>query len=282
MPINATGGGTSSQLDRISFGNVKKQKHLYAHATVAWVYFSFVMFTVARERLWLIGLRQAWKLSKPNAKRLSSRVVLFLSAPTAALDQENMERYFGPDASRVWPVTRADKLKSLVSTRDSLVEELEAAETQLIKNVGNKLRSSQKKGNDNVKTFDDLPNETKNSLRPMHRLKTSQVGKKVDSINWFREQIKETEREIEKARDSNENVDSGGGAAAVFVEFKTQSAAQRAFQQIASAEILALNPRHTGVMPGEVIWDNLTLPPARRISQSTAANALVVAIIVFW
>ena len=116
----------------------------------------------------------------------------------------------------------------------------------------------------------------------MHRLKTSQVGKKVDSINWFREQIKETEREIEKARDSNENVDSGGGAAAVFVEFKTQSAAQRAYQQIASAEILALNPRHTGVMPGEVIWDNLTLPPARRISQSTAANALVVAIIVFW
>ncbi|CAI6335690.1 unnamed protein product [Periconia digitata] len=282
MPINATGGGTSSQLDRISFGNVKKKNHLYAHAVVAWVYFGFIMFTVARERLWLIGLRQAWNLSKPNAKRLSSRVVLFLSAPTAALDQENMTRYFGPDATRVWPVTKADKLKSLVSKRDSLVEELEAAELKLTKNVGKKLRSNNSKANGDVKTFDDLPNETKDSVRPTHRPKTSEIGKRVDSIHWYREQIKNKETEINKARDSNEDADSHNGAAAVFVEFKTQAAAQRAYQQIASAEILALNPRHTGIMPGEVIWDNLTLPPARRISQSTAANALVIAIIIFW
>ncbi|PVI00218.1 DUF221-domain-containing protein [Periconia macrospinosa] len=282
MPINATGGGTSSQLDRISIGNVKKKNHLYAHAVIAWVYFGFVMFTVARERLWLIGLRQAWNLSKPNAKRLSSRVVLFLSAPTAALKQDNMERYFGPDATRVWPVTKADKLESLVSSRDSLVEELEAAEVQLIKNVNKWLRSRQNKRNGNAKTFDDLPDETKSSLRPTHRLKTTEVGKKVDSINWYCEQIKNKEAEIEKARDSNENADSHGGAAAVFVEFKTQASAQRAYQQIASAEILALNPRYTGVTPNEVLWDNLTLPPARRISQNTAATALVIAIIIFW
>ncbi|KAF2643488.1 DUF221-domain-containing protein [Massarina eburnea CBS 473.64] len=284
MPINATGGGTSSQLDRISIGNVAKKKHLYAHAVVAWVYFGFVMFTVARERLWLIGLRQAWNLSKPNATRLSSRVVLFLSAPTAALDQENLDRFFGPDAVRVWPATKADKLQSLVSSRDSLVEDLERAEMQFIHNVNKKAISGKKKRDGSFRTFDDLSDGMKKSLRPTHRLKTASgpVGKKVDSITWYREQIKVKESGIERARDSNENAESHGGAAAVFVEFKTQAAAQRGYQQIASAEILALNPRFTGVLPGEVIWNNLVLPPARRISQAGMATALVIAIIIFW
>jgi hypothetical protein len=282
MPVNATGGGKATELNRISIGNVKKRKHLYAHAVVAWVFFSFVMFTVARERLWLIGLRQAWNLSQTNAKRLSSRTVLFLSAPTAALDESNMQRFFGNDAVRVWPVTKADKLKSLVSARNAMVEELEAAELSLIQKVNEKGRKMQIKNSRRDVTYESLSDGVRKSLRPTHRLKTAPVGKKVDSIDWFRRQIKEKEDEIEKAKDSNENVGSYNGAAAVFVEFRTQAAAQRAYQQVASADILSLTPRYTGIMPNEVVWENLTLPPARRLSQEGIALALVIATIIFW
>jgi hypothetical protein len=282
MPVNATGGGKSTELNRISISNVKKKKHLYAHATVAWVFFSFVMFTVARERLWLIGLRQAWNLSKTNAKRLSSRTVLFLSAPTAALDESNMQRFFGDDAVRVWPVTKADKLQSLVSARNSKVEELESAEMTLIQKANERGRKRQSKNSRRNITYESLSDGIRKSLRPTHRLKTSPVGKQVDSIDYFREQIKEKEGDIEKARESNENVNSHGGAAAVFVEFRTQAAAQRAYQQIASADILSLTPRHTGVMPNEIIWENLSLHPARRLSLEGFAVALVVATIIFW
>lgn len=282
FPINATGGGSSSELDRISIGNVTDKKKLYAHAVVAYIYFGFIMFTVARERLWLIGLRQAWNLSKPMAQKLSSRTVLFLSAPTATLDQENATRFFGDDVVRVWPATKADKLHSLVSSRDAAVEELEAAELKMIQNVKSKIEHSGSKGNSIFSTYDDLPNHMKKSLRPTHTLKTPPTGKKVDSIDHYREQIKEKEDEIQKYRDSNANADSHGGAAAVFVEFRTQSAAQRAYQQIASSEILALNPRYTSVLPGEIIWKNLTIAPAKRISQQGLATVLVVAIIMFW
>jgi hypothetical protein len=282
MPVNATGGGKSTELNRISIGNVKKRKHLYAHAAVAWVFFSFVMFTVARERLWLIGLRQAWKLSKTNAMRLSSRTVLFLSAPTAALDNSNMQRFFGNEAVRVWPAAKADKLRSLVSSRNALVEELESAELTLIQNANERGRKRQSKNSRRDVTYDSLSDGIKKSLRPTHRLKTSQVGKQVDSIDYYREQLKEKEGEIEKARESNEHGNSHNGAAAVFVEFRTQAAAQRACQQIASADILSLTPRYTGVMPNEVIWENLTLPPTRRLSQQGVAVALVVATIIFW
>jgi calcium permeable stress-gated cation channel len=282
MPVNATGGGNATELNRISIGNVKKRTHLYAHAVVACIFFSFVMFTVARERLWLIGLRQAWNLSKRNAKRLSRRTVLFLSTPTAALDETNMQRFFGKDAVRVWPVTKADKLRSLVSSRNSLVEELESAELSLIQKAHERGRKRQSKNSRRDITYDSLSNGIKKSLRPTHRLKTSPVGKQVDSIDWFREQIKTKDSEIEKARESNESVNSHGGAAAVFVEFRTQAAAQQACQQIASADILSLTPRYTGVMPNEVIWENLTLPPARRMSQEGVAVALVIATIAFW
>jgi hypothetical protein len=282
FPINATGGGTSTQLDRISIGNVSDNKKLYAHAVVAYIYFGFVMFTIARERLWLIGLRQAWNLSKPMAKRLSSRTVLFLSAPTATLDQDNAQRFFGDDAVRVWPATRTEKLHSLVSSRDAMIEELEAAELKLIQNVKQKLEKSGSKGNSVFSSYDDLPNHMKKSLRPTHTLETLPTGNKVDSIDWYREQVKEKEEEIRKARDSNANAESHGGAAAVFVEFRTQAAAQRAYQQMTSAEILALTPRYTSVLPGEIIWNNLTLTPAKRLSQQGLATILVVAIIVFW
>ncbi|CBX94780.1 similar to DUF221 domain-containing protein [Plenodomus lingam JN3] len=277
-PVNWFGGGRSKELNRVSIGNVKKTELLYAHAVVAWVFFGFVMFTVARERLWLIGLRQAWNLSKKNAKRLSSRTVLYLAAPTAALDEANMQRFFGNDAVRIWPATKADKLQSLVDARNSLVEDLESAEMTLIQNINREVRKNQ---NRNIK-YDNLPKQMKKSLRPTHKEDKPIIGKEVDSIDYYRNQIKEKEAEITKARDSNENVDSQNGAAAVFVEFRSQVAAQRACQQIASSDILSLTPRYTGVRPNDVIWKNLNLAPARRISQDGVAITLVIATILFW
>jgi hypothetical protein len=172
LPINSAGGGSLNDLDRLAIGNVSQKKYLYAHAVVAWVFFTFVMFTIARERLWLIGLRQAWNLAKPNAARLSSRTVLFLSAPTAALDEGNMNRFFGDDAVRLWPATKAEKLLSLVSSRDSKIEELEAAELTLIENATRRGRKSQQRSRRQI-TYDGLSDGVKKSLRPTQRLKTS-------------------------------------------------------------------------------------------------------------
>jgi calcium permeable stress-gated cation channel len=38
FPINATGGGDASQLDKLTFGNVNQNDRLYAHAIVAWLF----------------------------------------------------------------------------------------------------------------------------------------------------------------------------------------------------------------------------------------------------
>ena len=43
-----------------------------------------------------------------------------------------------------------------------------------------------------------------------------------------------------------------------------------------------MNPKFIGVQPKEVIWKNLTITPAGRISRSYIANVFVAAIIIFW
>ncbi|OTB12270.1 hypothetical protein K445DRAFT_25843 [Daldinia sp. EC12] len=282
MPVNATGGGSSTELDKIGIGNVRKKGHLYAHAIIACVFFGFVMFTVARERLWLIGLRQAWTLSKPVANRLSSRTVLFLSAPRDALDEDNMQRYFGDDALRIWPATEVDALESLVSKRKSKIEQLEAAEMTLIRKANREGRKlSKSRAQNEHLTYNDLQDSVKKSIRPRHKPDISPLNEKVDSIEWLREKIKEEEAGIEAARNAYEIGDTHG-AAVVFVEFRTCADAQRACQQVASSNVLALAPRYTGISPQEVIWKNLAIPPARRISEEGTALTIVIALIIFW
>ncbi|KAI0420920.1 hypothetical protein F5X98DRAFT_391633 [Xylaria grammica] len=306
MPVNASGGGASSELDRITISNVTKANHLYAHAVMAWVFFGFIMFTITRERLWLIGLRQAWALSTPNAKRVSSRTVLFLSAPEDALEQNNMIRYFGDGAIRIWPVTKLEALQTLVSERDALVEKLESEEALLIYKANSWNVRKFLEGERRYRlSYSDIPDLVKMGLRLRSKLITSPFGprfgffyrKEVDTIQLLRDQIKEKGELIEERRRSHgtgelhETVraptqfyilsrDSKG--AAVFVEFKTQTEAQKACQQVASSNFLALMPRYIGVKPNEIIWDNLTIPPLRRLSQEYIALGIIILTIVFW
>lgn len=291
MPVNAAGGGSSTQLDRITISNVSKTSYLYAHAIMAWVFLGFVMFTIARERLWLISLRQAWTLSTPNAKRLSSRTVLFLSAPKEALEAGNMSRFFGDSAVRIWPVTKLDTLETLVSEQTALVEKLESAEAVLIHKANSRRVRRTIDGNDRYRLrYDDLSDLVKTKIRLRSKPKSFPLGsvfgitfgsKKEDTIQSLREQIKEKKELIEEMRRSHD-IREPRGAAAVFVEFKTQAEAQKACQQVASSNPLALMPRYVGVKPNEVIWDNLTTPPVKRISQEGIANAIVILSIIFW
>jgi len=283
MPVNAA-GGTSTGLDKIGIGNVNEKNYLYAHAIMAWVFLVFVMFTIARERLWLIGLRQAWAMSKKNASKLSSRTVLFLSCPRDALQESNMHHFFGDNAVRIWPVTGVASLEALVSDRDSKLKQLEEAEVSLIQSARKKMINERKKNklqNVDEPTYESLSSTVKKAIRPKHRSTYYPTSERVDAIHWFREVIKKNESIIEESRQRHEQEESQGPAA-VFVEFKTISDAQQAFLQVPSTEILALSPRYLDVSPKEIIWQNLTIPPARRISQEGIATTIVILLIVFW
>ena len=282
LPINATGNGGASQLDIISFSNVNDNKRLYAHAVVAWLFLGFVMVWTARERLFLVGARQAYLLSKNNASRLSSRVVLFLNVPDEALEDDNMHEIFGKDAEKTWPAADLSDLEDLVDERNNKTTSLEAAEVKLSHKATKK--SHKRNGKDKATGPSSLENGdasvVEDEERPKHKL-TPVIGEKVDAIEHLRKTIPDLASQVIDLRKEKPKP-SEHSSSAIFVLYKDQRAAQEAYRQISFHPNLPTKLRFIGVQPKEVIWKNITLSLQNRLSKASLATVFIIALIIFW
>lgn len=286
LPVNATGGGDASQLDRLGFGNVHYKDRLYAHAVVAWVFYSFVMFVVARERMWLIGLRQAWYMSQANASRLSSRTVLYLDPPKDVSSDADAQSNFGQHATNKWIITPTKSLDDLVESRDDKTMRLEYAEVSFLKHAS-KENSKLSGGNDSVAT--EAPDVSSVEAARQREQIYHASEATIDIINHLRADVKEATEKVNKKRESYSAERSGShGRSAIFVEYRNQSEAQRAYQgerwlgNIPVPPNLLLRSKLIGVVPNEIIWKNLAMPYAERLSKKSIANILIAALIIFW
>ena len=291
FPVNATGGGIETQLNVLSFSNVTGNKNRYlAHTFVAWIFISFVFFMVAREMIYYINVRQAYLLSPLYAKRLSSRTVLFQSVPTEYADEHKIRRMFGNELKNVWIASDTKELDEMVEDRTKAALKLEAAETKLIKLSNNARLKSMKKGGQQSTpmTDEEVGGESGSAAarwvrpkdRPTHKLKPI-IGKKVDTINWARDEIQRLNPLIER----DQNVYRSGEAKprnAVFVEFYDQTHAQAAYQMVAHHQPLHMAPRVVGMVPEEIVWSNLGMTWKTTHIRNVLSLAAATALIIFW
>ena len=294
FPVNATGGGHQLQLNILSFSNVKDTNRYYAHVFVAWLFLAFVFFLVTREMIYYINLRQAYLLSPLYASRISSRTVLFQAVPTEFANEAKIRRMFGDELKNVWIASDADELEDMVEEREKICLKLETAETKLIK-LANDARLKTLKGKQpnteqqpDANYDEEHGNESGAAAarwvrpkdRPTHRL-TYGIGKKVDTINWCREEIARLNPLIE----TDQNKYRAGEAKpknAVFVEFWNQTQAQSAFQMVTHHQPVHMSPRVVGLSPEEVVWDNLGITWKTLTLRNIFALGFVTALIVFW
>ncbi|KAI7229425.1 DUF221-domain-containing protein [Hortaea werneckii] len=278
FPINANGGGTASQLDRISFSNVTKNHLLWAHVAIAWVFFLGIMVFLAWERLRLIGIRQAYFLDNDYASRLSARTVLWLNAPREACQQENMKEYFGEDAEKLWAVRDLGDLDGLIAQRNGTAYSLERAEMDLVIMAVQlqKMQGSTPAGlNGQAEGQQAVPT----AKRPTKR-EPPLVGKKVDILDKTRKKIGDLNKAIETHRSApSRNVPE---QSAVFVSFNSQPAAHRAYQQISFQPRLPVQDRFLAPQPKEVLWKNVVMPKAERLSKGSMALAFVIVFTIFF
>lgn len=288
MPVNATGGGDATQLDRLGFGNVRHKDRLYAHAVVAWVFYAFVMVLVARERMWLVGLRQAWYLAGANATRLSSRTVLYLDPPREASSNNDPQSNFGHEARNQWIVTKTTPIDDAVESRDSKLINLEFAEVSFIKQASKKVAETRRiEGLETDETSNYDADTAIESVRPRER-QYYLTGNAAHLIDHLRREAKEAEKKLTEKQESYlaERTD-GNSRCAIFVEYANQSAAQRAYRGESKLPMpipsgLAVRSRLVGVVPNEIIWRNLAMPQAERLSKQSVANVLIALLIIFW
>jgi hypothetical protein len=292
FPINATGGGGQKQLNLLSFSNVQDKNRYYAHVFVSWVFIGFIFFLVTREMVYYINLRQAYLLSPLYASRISSRTVLFQSVPTEYADEAKIRRMFGDELKNVWIASDAKDLEERVSERYKLCIKLETAETKLIKLANDAyLKTMKEKSTDTERpthNHEDYEAESgaaagrwvKPEDRPTHRLKPL-IGKKVDTINWCREEIGRLNPLIEAEQTKYRSSESTPRNA-VFVEFWSQTQAQSAFQMVTHHQVLHMSPRVVGLSPEEIVWSNLGITWKTRTIRNIISLAFVTALIIFW
>ncbi|KAK5109762.1 hypothetical protein LTR62_006602 [Meristemomyces frigidus] len=279
FPVHVTGGGSASQLDRLTIGNVKKTTYFWAHFVVGTGFFLFILVCVTWERLRLIGIRQAHYLSDEYSSRLSARTVLWMNAPRDACLPENLAKFFGDDALQSWPVKDSGDLEDLIEQRTSAAYALEGAEMDLIVKA---MKLHSRKGalnSANGASQTEAQQGVPPSMRPTTR-EPPLVGKKVDPIDKSRTKVGDLTKTIEAHRLSpGRNVPE---QSAVFVAYNSQPSAHRAFQQLSFQPKLPMQDRYLAVQPKEVLWKNLARPVSERLSKASLALVFVIAFTIFF
>ncbi|TLD21843.1 DUF221-domain-containing protein [Venturia nashicola] len=272
FPVNINGGGKSKELNRLTIGNVKNPNKYYVHLFISWVFLGFVMFTITRETLYYINLRQAYLLTPWAASRMSSRTVLFTSVPTRQLDEEQMRQTFQA-VKRVWIINDFSKIKELVVKRDSTAKSLESALVHVSQNAV-------KENNKDKSNFAKVRYIASSTDRPTQRTMTV-IGEKRDAIELNRDRLIELSRHVENAQ---EVLNKGNGKAkrAAFIEFETISAAQAAMQMTSTQAPLVMVPRCIATVPKGIIWENVGIPSWQVIVRGLLATCFIITLTLFW
>ncbi|KAF3904142.1 hypothetical protein AA313_de0204409 [Arthrobotrys entomopaga] len=285
FPLNLTGGAGQQQLDSLAMGNVRKTDHknwYWGHILIAYVYFGFIMFTIYREMMHFVAVKQAYLCSPMYANRVSARTLLVTSIPDNYLSVPQLLKLFD-NVARIWINTDAKELEELVAKRDKLALKLEGAEVKYIRLADKNRRAAIKKGT--ASEGDAEPGSVgarwvPAKKRPSHKLKFL-IGKKVDTIDYGRSEMQSMNAKIKdlQARQRTDKVPQLNSA---FIEFTTQQAAQIAFQCLASNLPLHMAPRYIGITPNEIVWSSLRLKWWERLIKITLVTGFIAALVIFW
>ncbi|KAK4962623.1 phosphate metabolism protein 7 [Elasticomyces elasticus] len=282
FPVNATGGGGETGLDILSFSNVSNPVRYYAHCIMAWIFLGFVMFVISRESLYFAYLRQAYFLSPWVTSQISSKTVLFVDVPEEYQNEKHLRQNF-QDVRHIWLVKDPEDLEDLVEERDEAADKLETAEVKMIMQY---VKTRNKKGDRGVPEEDRHQNGHAAGIyidpkdRPTHRTKPL-IGKKVDTIQWGREELHHLIPEVAKQQ-SEQRHGKGKTTSAVFIEFTSVRAAQAAFQQVAHQTPYHMTPKEIGMKPDMVLWKNLGKPWWQVKIFSALSTAFVAFLCIFW
>ncbi|GAA5899410.1 hypothetical protein JCM6882_009110 [Rhodosporidiobolus microsporus] len=297
LPIDAAGSkGTNTGINKFTFGNVgqSEQPRYAAHLILVWILTFYVFYLIRREYANFIVLRQDFLMSKEHTRLAQSKTVLVTGVPKEFLNQNAMMKFCSVlpgGAKRVWFARDLKELPDLYERREKACKKLESAETKLLKLATKQIRKNNKKKID-APELDTEANKQEimryvpQKKRPTHKLGPLGLwGKKVDSIEWAREEIATTTKEIETERDflGGENgSEKYPTESAAFIQFHTQMAAHMFAQCLNHHAPLRMSSRFLEVGQDDVIWGNLNINPYQQRLRYAASWAATLGLIILW
>lgn len=260
---------------------------LWLHLTV-WVF-----YLVRREFAKFVELRQDFLISQEHSRLAQSKTVLVTGVAKEYLTVEALTRFCSVlpgGVHRVWISRKLNGIPDLYDRRLAACDKLESAETSLLKSAAKAIR---KKKVVDAPTPEQL--EADHSLisryvavkdRPSHKLGSIPFfGKKVDTIDWCREEIRTTNIELEGAREIIAGPDADlhyPPESAAFIQFNTQIAAHMFAQCLAHHAPLRMAGRYLEVDQEDVIWSNLSINPYEARIRYVISWSLTLGLIILW
>lgn len=268
--------------------------------------------------VWL-GIRQSHLISPSHSKLAQASTVLVTGIPKHLMDEREIEKLFSHlpgGVRRVWLTRDLKDMPDLWERRIKACQVLENAQVELLKLAGKrhlgleeKVRSLNKKGKPIPEWINDPANPAPadgllsladqlvpRKKRPTRRVKPEWlpvplgIGKKVDSIDWAREEIAATTKLLTEARQKlADDAESPGHAtdtypplASAFIQFNQQIAAHMARQCVTYNEPYQMNRRFIEQSPSNVIWRNMSLNEYKINIMTIVSWLVFVGVIIAW
>lgn len=319
LPVTSVGSNVgqpgSSGLDMFVFGNVivpAGKARYAAHLIMVYIFTAWILWNIRYEMARFIPARQKHLLSPEHAQSVQGRTLLITGIPTKFLTEaalRSMYEHLPGGVSRIWINRDLQNLPDVYDRRTKACNKLESAQTSLLA-IAAKLAVIKNKNGGLEKTSSADPergitlSETHvpREKRPSHRLPWKFmpfalpfIGEKVDSIDWARKEIVETNRILEAERRSigqqsnkdedaeiSEKKQSYAPLSSAFITFNQQIAAHLAHNALAHHEPYRMTGRFLEVSQPDIIWGNLSLNPYEQKIRQVAGYAMTAALIIFW
>ncbi|KAL5522727.1 hypothetical protein ACEPAG_8745 [Sanghuangporus baumii] len=329
LPVTGVNGGADNDgLDRFTFGNIGKQNQTryWAHLACAWVFTIWICGVIYREMKHFIATRQEYLVSEMHSSSEQANTILITGISDDYLSVQNLMTLFShlPGGVRkVWLNRNLKELPNIYKRRMKACDILEKAETKLVRKAmkvrqeQNESRKRKKRG-DGYRSDSEFDRERGLSLAekivpkkdwPKHRLHLGPLpfaipllSKKVDTIDWAREEIIETtrllkrgrrviDRETGRAPDDHRNgkwfsrkdkKETYPALNSAFILFNQQISAHLAIQALIHHEPFKLTRKYIEVAPADVIWSNLGMKAETMRIRTAISYSATAALIILW
>ncbi|KAI0720717.1 DUF221-domain-containing protein [Cerioporus squamosus] len=323
-----------------------KQTRYAAHIIFAWLSTIWIWWNIRHEMKHFVTARQRWLMDPRNSSSPQASTVLITGVPRRYLTESALSNVFSHlpgGVAKVWLNRDLKEMPDLYERRLKAAKKLESAETSLINTAvklhNKKLKAEAKAAKKDKRGSVDTANNDGRPLtdpsivdvergdvalaeklvpknkRPTHRLPPVGflpfglpfMGKKVDSIEWARQEIKETNDALRNARrtlardvanSSNlpepqtNHPDALKADPATsqtypplnsaFVLFNQQIAAHMAAQVLTHHMPYRMQSMGVGVSPDDVIWSNLNMNPYEARVRTAVSWCITIGLIIVW
>ncbi|KAH7886828.1 hypothetical protein F5I97DRAFT_1936442 [Phlebopus sp. FC_14] len=329
LPVTSVNNSAQGKtgLDRFIFGNVSpyNQQRYAAHIICVYIFTFWIYWNIRREMRHFLTVRQLHLIDPVHSRSAQANTILVTGIPAKYLSEKALCQLYSHlpgGVKKVWLNRDLKELPAVYDRRLTACGKLESAEATLLSTAAKLRAESVKKAEkqaDNAYELDRTDAERDISLaerlvprhkRPTHRLPAGFmpfslpfIGEKVDTIEWFRNEIVATTVLLRHGRNTiaqqsslpvEEDADGEGkidGSTShqnypplnsAFITFNQQISAHMAYRTLAHHEPYRMADRYLEVAPEDVLWGNLGMNPYEKRIRTVLSYAATAALIIFW